>query len=72
MSLASILSRIKEVEAAIAQSLANHNALLGRHAELNHLVTTLAEGTPLAPVVDAIEVVEPIAEQVVEAATSST
>lgn len=60
MSLASFEARLKEIEAAIVQSLANHNALLGRHAELKHLIGAAGSVDPV--VESAVEVAESIAE----------
>jgi hypothetical protein len=47
--IASIEARIKEYETAIAQSLANHNGLLGA---LNELKTLLGMATKVVEVVD--------------------
>ena len=59
MSLQAIEQRITEIKAALEQSLANHNSLLGRLAEAQHLLTvatTVVED--VAPVVaDVAEVV---------------
>lgn len=55
MSLKAFEERVTELENAIAQSLANHNALLGRLAEAQHLLsvaTTVVED--VAPVVEAV------------------
>lgn len=51
MSLEAIEARIKEITAAINQSVANHNALLARLSEAQHLLTVLSEA------VNAVEVV---------------
>jgi len=65
--VASIEARIKEYEAAVANSLANHNGLLGALNELKnllHLSSSVAEAVaPESEVAQALEV----AEQVVDA-----
>jgi len=59
MSLQAIEDRIKELTNAIDQSAANHNSLLGRLSEAQHLLSVFAEVAPnVAPAVEVIEAVE--------------
>lgn len=46
LTMATIEARVKEIESAIAQSLANHNALLGALSEAKnvlHIITEVAD-----------------------------
>ena len=55
MSFKAIEDRVVELKNAIEQSLANHNALLGRLAEAQHLLSVAATVVEdVAPVVEAV------------------
>lgn len=59
MSLQAIEDRIKEITAAIEQSAANHNGLLGRLSEAQHLLSVVAAVVPcVEPAVEVVEAVE--------------
>lgn len=65
MSLQAIEDRIKEITAAIEQSAANHNGLLGRLSEAQHLLSVISEVAPnVAPAVEVIEAVEAVVKSV--------
>lgn len=58
-----IQERIQQLEAAITQSLANHNALLGALSEVKHVLTLVSE------VSEAIAPASPISAAIATAST---
>ncbi len=64
LNMSAIESRVQEIENAIAQSLANHNALLGALSEaknmlhmMSEVVDLVAPDSSVAAVIDAVEAV---------------
>ena len=70
LNMASIEARVQEIENAIAQSLANHNALLGALSEAKNMLHMMAEVAnvvaPESPVTAVIDTVEHVIDAVVE------
>ena len=69
MTLAAIEERVKQIATAVEQSLASHNALLGRLAEAQHLYSVVKEASaavaPIATAVaEAVPTLSPYAEEV--------
>ena len=62
LNMSAVEARIQEIENAISQSLANHNALLGALSEaknmlhmMSDIVDAVAPGSVVADVMDAVE-----------------
>ena len=67
-------NKVQQVEQAIVQSIANHNALLGQGQALKHMLDVavgLAEDVvPSNPVVEGLEVVDKIVDEVSDNVTN--
>jgi hypothetical protein len=68
LNMSAVETRVKEIESAISQSLANHNALLGALSEAKnmlHMMSELADAVaPDSVVADVIDAVEQIVDAV--------